>query len=82
LSEPASYRFIKSAGTAQSKLCDKLCDLKLANRFGGQVIAVNRLGKLEGSPNANFVIAPGDNVVIIGERVPSSGCATTSRVAE
>lgn len=53
--------------TAQSKLCGKLRDLKLANRFGVQVIAVNRQGKLEVSPNADFVIAPGDNVVIIGE---------------
>lgn len=53
--------------TAQNKLCGKLRDLKLANRFGVQVIAVNRQGKLEITPNADFVIAPGDNVVIIGE---------------
>lgn len=53
--------------TAQRKLCGSLRDLKLANRFGVQVIAVNRQGKLEISPNADFVIAPGDNVVIIGE---------------
>lgn len=53
--------------TAQRKLCGRLRDLKLANRFGVQVIAVNRGGKLEISPSADFVIAPGDNVVIIGE---------------
>ena len=53
--------------TAQRKLCGSLRDLKLANRFGVQVIAVNRQGKLEISPTADFVIAPGDNVVIIGE---------------
>ncbi len=53
--------------TAQNKLCGKLRDLKLANRFGVQVIAVNRQGKLEITPSADFVIAPGDNVVIIGE---------------
>ncbi len=53
--------------TAQRKLCGSLRDLKLANRFGVQVIAVNRAGRLEISPSADFVIAPGDNVVIIGE---------------
>ena len=53
--------------TAQQKLCGRLQDLKLSNRFGVQVIAVNRNGRLEISPNADFVIAPGDNVVIIGE---------------
>jgi trk system potassium uptake protein TrkA len=53
--------------TAQRKLCGSLRDLKLANRFGVQVIAVNRQGQLEISPSADFVIAPGDNVVIIGE---------------
>lgn len=53
--------------TAQRKLCGSLRDLKLANRFGVQVIAVNRGDKLTISPTADFVIAPGDNVVIIGE---------------
>lgn len=53
--------------TAQKRLCGRLSDLKLANRFGVQVIAVNRRGKLKISPGADFVIAPGDNVVIIGE---------------
>lgn len=53
--------------TAQRKLCGSLRDLKLANRFGVQVIAVNRGDKLTISPTADFVIAPGDNVVLIGE---------------
>ncbi len=53
--------------TAQRKLCGRLSDLKLANRFGVQVIAVSRRGKLEISPSADFVIASGDEVVIIGE---------------
>lgn len=53
--------------TAQRKLCGTLQDLKLANRFGVQVIAVNRRGALEISPGADFVIAPGDNVVVIGK---------------
>ncbi len=53
--------------TAQKKLCGSLRELELANRFGVQVIAINRRGKLEISPSADFVIAPGDNVVIIGE---------------
>lgn len=53
--------------TAQRKLCGRLQDLKLSSRFGVQVIAVNRQGKLELSPTPDFVIAPGDNVVIIGE---------------
>ncbi len=53
--------------TAQRKLCGPLRELKLANRFGVQVIAVNRKGKLEISPSADFVVAPGDEVVIIGE---------------
>ncbi len=52
--------------TAQRKLCGRLQDLKLS-RFGVQVIAVNRQGKLTMSPEPDFVIAPGDNVVIIGE---------------
>lgn len=52
---------------AQRKLCGRLKDLKLSNRFGVQVIAVNRHGKLELSPTADFVISPGDNVVLIGE---------------
>ncbi len=53
--------------TAQNRLCGSLRDLKLTERFKVQVIAVNRQGKLEISPSADFVIAPGDNVVIIGE---------------
>ena len=53
--------------TAQKRLCGSLRELKLANRFGVQVIAINRRGKLEISPSADFIVAPGDDVVIIGE---------------
>lgn len=52
---------------AQGKLCGRLSDLKLSNRFGVQVIAVNRGGKLELSPAADFTVSAGDNVVLIGE---------------
>jgi trk system potassium uptake protein len=52
---------------ARDKLCGRLQDLKLSNRFGVQVIAVSRQGKLEVSPSADYVIRPGDNVVLIGE---------------
>ncbi|MDQ3398562.1 MAG: TrkA family potassium uptake protein [Deinococcota bacterium] len=52
---------------ARDKLCGRLQDLKLSNRFGVQVIAVSRQGKLEVSPSADYVIKPGDNVVLIGE---------------
>jgi trk system potassium uptake protein TrkA len=52
---------------AQRKLCGRLQDLKLPSRFGVQVIAVHREGKLEVSPSADYVISPGDNVVLIGQ---------------
>ncbi len=52
---------------AQSKLCGRLDKLKLTNRFGVQVVAVNRDGKLEVSPRADFEIRPSDRVVLIGE---------------
>lgn len=53
--------------SAHRKLCGRLGDLKLAERFGVQIIAVNRSGRLEVSPGPDTVITPGDNVVIIGE---------------
>lgn len=56
--------------TAQRKLCGTLQDLKLANRFGVQVIAVNRRGALEFSPS--------DNVVAIGKTRAVERLATTS----
>lgn len=52
---------------ARDKLCGRLHDLKLSNRFGVQVIAVSRQSKLEISPGADYTIKPGDDVVLIGE---------------
>jgi trk system potassium uptake protein TrkA len=52
---------------AQRNLCGKLKDLKLTDRFGVQVIAVNRHGELELNPGPDAVVSPGDNVVLIGE---------------
>ena len=52
---------------AQNKLCGRLDQLKLTNRFGVQVVAVNRDGKLEASPGADFEIRSKDRVVLIGD---------------
>ena len=52
---------------AQNKLCGRLNQLKLTNRFGVQVVAVNRDGKLEVSPRADFEIRSNDKVVLIGD---------------
>lgn len=52
---------------ARDKLCGRLRDLELAERFGVQVIAVSRGGGLEVSPGADFVISPGDEVVLLGD---------------
>lgn len=51
---------------AQDKLCGKLSELKLPNRFGIQVIAVNRAGKLSVGPGADFTVQSGDRLVVIG----------------
>jgi trk system potassium uptake protein len=40
--------------------------LNLTNRFGVQVIAVNRTGRLEVSPRADFELMDGDKAVVIG----------------
>jgi trk system potassium uptake protein TrkA len=48
------------------RLAGPLRDLRLRNRFGVQVIAVNRAGKLEIGPHAEFALTPGDKVVLIG----------------
>lgn len=48
------------------KLSGTLESLRLRNRFGVQAIAVNRSGKLEIGPRADFELQPGDNVVLIG----------------
>ena len=52
---------------ARDKLCGRLQDLKLSNRFGVQVIAIIRQGTLDVSPSADYVIRPGDDVVMIGD---------------
>ncbi|MFO7546255.1 MAG: TrkA family potassium uptake protein [Trueperaceae bacterium] len=51
---------------AGAKLTGTLAHLRLPNRFGVQVIAVNRGGELDISPGADYVLEPGDRVVIIG----------------
>ncbi|HKI58408.1 MAG TPA: TrkA family potassium uptake protein [Trueperaceae bacterium] len=51
---------------AEATLCGKLSELRLPNRFGVQVIAVNRGGNLEISPRADFEIERGDRIVMIG----------------
>jgi trk system potassium uptake protein TrkA len=47
-------------------LSGSLEGLRLRNRFGVQVIAVNRGGKLEIGPPATYELKPGDKVVLIG----------------
>lgn len=48
------------------RLAGTLEKLRLRNRFGVQVIAVNRAGRLEVGPHADFELKPGDKVVLIG----------------
>jgi trk system potassium uptake protein len=48
------------------RLTGTLESLRLRNRFGVQVIAVNRAGKLEIGTRADFELKPGDKVVLIG----------------
>lgn len=70
---PSTDAFVLGTGhevvefRARDKLCGRLRDLKLAERFGVQVIAVSRGGGLEVSPSADFVISPGDEVVLLGD---------------
>lgn len=51
---------------AQRDLVGRLAQLKLPDRFGVQVIAVNRDGWLEIGPRADYELRPGDNIVLIG----------------
>jgi trk system potassium uptake protein TrkA len=51
----------------QEAMHGRLSKLRLPNRFGVQVIAVNRGGQLTVSPRADFEIRMGDRVVVIGE---------------
>ncbi len=49
----------------QNKLCGRLADLRLPNRFGVQVIAVYRRSQLQVTPGADFELESGDRVVMI-----------------
>ncbi len=51
----------------QEAMHGRLSKLRLPNRFGVQVIAVNRGGQLTVSPSADFEVRKGDRVVVIGE---------------
>lgn len=51
---------------AEGDLLGSLAELRLPDRFGVQVIAVNREGELEVAPNAEYVLQEGDRVVVIG----------------
>lgn len=51
----------------QEAMHGRLSDLRLPNRFGVQVIAVNRRGELTVSPGADFELRARDRVVVIGE---------------
>ncbi len=53
---------------AKDKLCGSLSESRLPNRFGVQVIAVNRDGDLTVSPGASFEVRRGDRIVVIGSR--------------
>lgn len=50
----------------QKKLCGTLEQLRLPNRFGVQVIAVNRRGQVVISPPATFELEADDMMVLIG----------------
>jgi trk system potassium uptake protein TrkA len=54
---------------AHQKLSGRLSDLKLPNRFDVQVIAVARDGNVELSPGADYVVRPGDRIVLIGSNM-------------
>lgn len=49
------------------KLTGPLHRLNLTNRFGVQIIAVNRGGELTVTPSADFELAAGDMIVVVGE---------------
>ncbi len=49
-----------------NKLTGTLAHLRLPNRFGVQVIAVNRGGEVDISPGASYELQAGDRLVIIG----------------
>lgn len=51
---------------AGANLVGRLDELRLPNRFGVTVIAVNRGGEVSISPPASYAVREGDRVVIIG----------------
>jgi trk system potassium uptake protein TrkA len=50
----------------RERLAGSLESLRLRNRFGVQLIAVNRAGTLEIGPPASFELRRGDKAVLIG----------------
>jgi len=51
---------------AGQKLVGRLDELRLPNRFGVTVIAVNRGGEVNISPGADYELREGDHLVVIG----------------
>ncbi len=51
---------------ATAELSGRLAKVRLPNRFGVQVIAIARSGKLKVSPGADDEVAPGDRLVLVG----------------
>lgn len=49
-----------------SRLQGALLELELPRRFGVQVIAIRRHGRLHVGPGADFEVRPGDRLVVIG----------------
>jgi trk system potassium uptake protein len=52
--------------TADRRLAGPLARLKLPDRFGVQVIAVDRAGDLTVAPGGAFEVVPGDRLVLVG----------------
>ncbi|QRN81143.1 MAG: TrkA family potassium uptake protein [Nocardiopsis sp. BM-2018] len=51
---------------APDALQGRLASLRLPNRFGVQVVAIDRGGALTVSPGAEFEVRPGDRLVLVG----------------
>ena len=51
---------------AEQKICGRLNQLRLPNRFGVQVIAVHHRGELVVTPGAEYSVERGDKLVLIG----------------
>ncbi len=49
------------------RLRGTLKELNLSNRFGVQVIAINRAGKVEVTPRADEILRPHDILVVVGD---------------